>query len=62
MTTQKPKPRSVAVLNNTVHAVATDLAYEAVDSIKDKCVLNSVYGIEIHIYTDYGVITKSIKV
>ncbi len=63
MTTQKVKPRESDILfTPDIRTKAANLAYEAVDKIRDNCVLNSIYEIEIILYTDYGNISRSKKV
>lgn len=39
-----------------------DLVDEAISCIKDECVRDSIYGVEIHVYTDYGIVSKSVKI
>jgi len=46
----------------TTRIEAKNLIDDTIDCIKDACVVDSIYEVEVHIYTNYGIVTRSVKI
>ena len=58
MIQQMPQRRNKDVTRRKVK----NLIDNTIDCIKDGCVVDSIYEVEVHIYTNYGIVTRSVKI
>jgi len=60
--TQRRQHKQMNPRENYVRKQAKNLVDDTIDCIKDECVKNSITEIELNIYTEYGIVTRQIKV